>query len=408
MAQQRFVIVGGGLAAATAAEELRVRGFDGELRIVASESHLPYLRPPLTKGFLTGAEARDSVFVHPGAWYGEHEVHLETGVSATGIDLGAHRVALSAGRDLAFDRLLLATGASPRTLDVPGADADGVHVLRTLDESEAVKAALAAGGLRIVVIGTGWIGLELASAARGYGNDVTVVGRSAIPLSGAVGEEMGRMFVELQRQNGVVFAAPAGIRSITVQGGRATAVVTDAATLPADLVIVAVGAEPRLELAAGAGLDLDDGVLVDEHLRSSDSAVFAVGDIANAWHPVIRQRMRNEHWANAIGSAKVAAAAMLGQEAVFDEIPYFYTDQFDLGMEFSGYPPLLEGSRLVIRGDREAREFIAFWLRDERVVAGMNVNVWDVNEQVQAMIRAGDPVDAERLADSSVDLADLA
>ena len=186
-----------------------------------------------------------------------------------------------------------------------------------------------------------------------------------------------------------------------------TAVETDQGSVPADLVVVAIGVEPNTELAQRAGIDVDNGILTDEHLATSQADVYAAGDVANAFHPVLGARMRNEHWANARESGAVAARSMLGQDAVLDAIPYFYTDQYDLGMEYSGYPPLTEGADIVYRGDRAKREFVAFWLRDSRVVAGMNVNVWDVNEQVQDLIRSGRPVKVDRLTDPAVDLGDV-
>jgi len=399
MSGQTFAIVGGGLAGATAAEHLREGGFEGTLYLFAAESHVPYLRPPLTKGYLTGSDARNSIFVHPEAWYREQHVTLETAHEVTA--LGDHRLTLSGGREVPVDRVLLATGASPRTLDVPGALSTGVHYLRTVEDSESLKRSTAEGGKRVVVIGGGWIGLEFAAAARTYGNEVTVVLRDPIPLAAAVGEELGLMFRQLHESHGVVFVV-AEVRSIAADG-----VVTDAGTFPADLVVVGIGATPNTELAVAAGLEVDNGILVDEHLATSAPDVFAAGDVANAFHPVLGEHLRSEHWANAIAGGKVAASSMLGGSVVLDDIPYFYTDQYDLGMEYSGYGPLATKADLVYRGDRAAREFVAFWLADGAVVAGMNVNVWDVNEQVQALIRSGRVVDPARLADPAVDLAEV-
>lgn len=397
MTDQTFAIVGGGLAGATAAEHLRAGGFDGMLYIFAAEPHLPYIRPPLSKEYLTGAGDRDGIFVHPEAWYREHGVTLETAHEVTA--LRDHRVTLRGGREVPVDRVLLATGASPRTLDVPGADR--ANYLRTVEDSEALKESTAAGGRRVVVIGGGWIGLEFAAAASTYGNDVTVVLRETVPLGPVLGDELGRMFQELHESHGVVFVT-GQVQSIT-EG----AVVTDAGTFPADLVVVGVGAIPNTALAVAAGLEVDNGILVDEHLVTSNPDVFAAGDVANAFHPVLGARLRSEHWANAIAGGKVAASSMLGGSAVLDDIPYFYTDQYDLGMEYSGFGPLTVGAQVVYRGDRAAREFIAFWLASGKVVAGMNVNVWDVNEGVQALIRSGRVVNPARLADRAIDLAEV-
>jgi 3-phenylpropionate/trans-cinnamate dioxygenase ferredoxin reductase subunit len=404
----RFVIVGGGLAAATAAEELRGRDGDADIHLFAAESHNPYIRPPLSKEFMLGTEGRDSVFVHPEQWYRDNRIVVATGERVA--SLGDHVVTLASGREVPFDRLLLATGAQPRRLDLPGGDADGIHYLRPIEDSEALKAVIGDGAKKVVFVGSGWIGLELAAAARGYGNDVTIVAPETVPLAGPLGDELGTMFRELHEQNGVVFMLGTQTTGFTVEAGRVTGVETSAGPVAADLVVVGVGAAPDTALAEAAGLQTDNGILTDEHLATSAPDVFAAGDVANPYHPVIEQRMRNEHWANAIAGGKVAAASMAGvtgPDAVLDDIPYFYTDQFDLGMEYSGYGPLTRDAEIVYRGDRPGREVIAFWLNDGRVVAGMNVNVWDVNEDVQKLIRDAKPVDRARLADPAVPLAEV-
>jgi len=402
MATNGIVIVGGGLAGATAAEELRDRGYDGVIHLFGAEPHNPYIRPPLSKEYFTGKDGRDSVFVHPETWYREKKIVMTTGERVT--ILGDHVVTLAGGREVPFDRLLIATGATPRRLDVPGSGAPGIHYLRTIENSEALRDELADGGRQVVFVGSGWIGLELAAAARGYGNDVTVVGPEKIPLAGPLGDELGTMFRELHEQNGVTFRLETNVLGFTQSDGRVSGVETDAGTIPADVVVVGIGAAPDTALAEAAGLTIDNGILVDEHLATSAPDVFAAGDVANAFHPVIGQHMRNEHWANAIASGKVAGASLAGADVSFDDIPYFYTDQYDLGMEYSGYPPLTEGAEVIYRGDRLKREFIAFWMQGDRVVAGMNVNVWDVNEDVQKLIRAGRPVERARLVDESIAL----
>jgi len=410
MATNGIVIVGGGLAGATAAEELRERGFEGPIHLYAAEPHNPYIRPPLSKEYFTGKDARDSVFVHPERWYTDAGIVVTTGERVTA--LGDHRVTLASGREVPFDRLLLATGATPRRLDVPGADAPGIHRLRTIEDSETLRDELAAGGRQVVVVGSGWIGLEIAAAARGYGNTVTVVSPARIPLAGPLGDELGTMFRELHEQNGVTFRLETNVLGFEQRDGRVSGVETDGGTIPADVVVIGIGAAPDTALAEAAGLTIAEpqnggGILVDQHLATSAQDVFAAGDVANAFHSVIGQHMRNEHWATAIASGKVAGASLAGADASLDDIPYFYTDQYDLGMEYSGYPPLTRGAEVVYRGDRSGREFIAFWMRGDRVVAGMNVNVWDVNEDVQRLIRAGGPVDRARLVDESVALTEV-
>lgn len=402
---ERFLIVGGGFAAATAANALRKHRADDEIVIYAAEAHHPYLRPPLSKEYLTGKESIEQAFVHEPAWYTERAIEVRTGVPVTA--LGDHRIELADGASDRYDRLLLATGARARRLEAPGADAEGVATLRTMDDAVALRERLSAGGHNVVMVGAGWIGLELAAAARGYGNDVTVVAPGDVPLSGPLGDDLGRLFREVHEAHGVQFRMGTRVEGFEVADGRVTGVRTDAGPLPADLVIVGIGAVPATELAEAAGIAVDNGILVDEHLATDRADVYAAGDVANAFHPVLGRRMRNEHWANALAGGKVAAASMAGVEAVLDDIPYFYTDQFELGMEYSGYPPLAVDAEVVLRGDRDERKFIAFWLADGRVVAGMNVNVWKVNKAVQELIRSGRQVDRTRLTDLRVPLEEL-
>ncbi|MET1051532.1 MAG: FAD-dependent oxidoreductase [Mycetocola sp.] len=403
-----IVIVGAGLAAATAAEELRSQGFTGDLHMVAAERHSPYIRPPLSKEVLTGKAARETAFVHDDDWYPATGVDLIVGDAATAVDRDARRVTLATGRTLGYRRLLFATGAVPRRLDVPGADLDGIRSLRTLDDADILREELAGGGRSVVCIGSGWIGLEVTAAARGYGNTVTVVAPGAVPLASALGEELGGVFHDLHVENGVDFRMGTSVTAFEGDGSRVTGVRTDAGdTIAADLVIVGIGAAPAVEVARSAGLDVDDGIVVDAALRTSDPAVYAAGDVANAWHPTLGRRLRSEHWANAIGQGKAVAASMLGQQVSYDAVPYFYTDQYDLSMEYSGYFPLASGAEVVYRGNPATREFVAFWHRDGRVVAGMNVNVWDVNDDIAALVRSGRGVDVKRLADPSVPIGEL-
>jgi 3-phenylpropionate/trans-cinnamate dioxygenase ferredoxin reductase subunit len=406
--EQNFVIVGGGLAGASAAEELRKQGFDGSIRLIAGEEHEPYIRPPLSKGYLSGSDGLDAVYVHPKQWYADNRIEVVTGTRVTAIDRAAHAVTLSTGDTLGYDKLLLATGSAPRVLSIDGSDLGGVHYLRTIDDSEALQTELRAGDKHLVLIGSGWIGMEVAATARTFGNEVTILERDAIPLANALGDELGTMFAELHREKGVVLRASVAVAKIVGSHGRVTGVELDGGeVVPADVVLIGIGAVPNVSLAQEAGLEVDGGVLTDASLATSDPDIFAAGDIASAMHPVLKQRLRSEHWANALNEGAAAARSMLGQDVSFDDIPYFYTDQFDLGMEYSGYGPLTRGATVVYRGNRAGREFIAFWLADGKVVAGMNVNVWDVNEQVQRIIRSGAQIDPARLADESVPLEEL-
>ncbi|MET4588919.1 FAD-dependent oxidoreductase [Arthrobacter sp. 754] len=413
MTVQNIVIAGGGLAGATAAKTLRAEGYTGRVTVVGAESHHPYLRPPLSKEYLLGKAGEDAVPVVPDGWYAENDVGLRLGVRVTGIRPDSHTVQLDDGASLDYGSLLLATGATPRALRLPGSDLDGVSTFRTLDDSRRLRSALGTGGKNVVMIGSGWIGMELAAAAATYGNHVTLLGLEEIPLAGAIGPDLGRFFRGLHEANGVSFRLPASAREITGRDGVVTGVIADSGELlPADIVVVAVGVVPGTGLAKEAGLAVDNGILTDASLRTSADGIFAAGDVANALHPFTGQHHRSEHWSNALNGGKVAAKAMLGQDATLSTIPYFYTDQFDVSMEYSGFPALAAGAEPVIRGSLEDKEFIAFWLQDSRVVAGMSVN-WPRKEQpgaqktIKALISAKTPVSAGRLTDPSGGLGQL-
>ncbi len=405
--QPAYVIVGASLAGARAAHTLREEGFDGAVVLIGAEEEFPYERPPLSKGYLLGKASRDSIFVHDDGWYAGHHVDLRRGVTATSIDRSARRIVLAGGDSVPYDRLLITTGASPRRLNLPGADLDGVLYLRTVGDSERLGAALRGGG-SVVIAGAGWIGLETAAAAREYGCEVTIVEPEAGALLRSLGPELGEVFADLHRSHGVTFRFGEGLSEVTGSAGKVAGAVTSSGEeLPADTVLIAAGVLPNVDLAAEAGLDVDNGILVDEALRSSDPDIFAAGDVANAFNPLLGRRMRVEHWANALNSGPAAARSMLGQDVSYDRVPYFFSDQYDLGMETAGLPEPGSYDEIVYRGDRAALEFIAFWLSDGAVVAGMNVNVWDVNEDIQALIRSGTPVDPARLADPDIPLTDL-
>ncbi|GHB24782.1 ferredoxin [Streptomyces xanthochromogenes] len=416
-ADRTFVIVGGGLAGAKAAETLRSEGFNGRVILIGDEREHPYERPPLSKGFLSGKDERDSVFVHDHAWYAQHDIELHLGQTVTTIDRTAKTVRLGDGTVIQYDRLLLATGAEPRRLDVPGTDLAGVHHLRRLAHSERLRHVLKALGRdngHLVISGAGWIGLEVAAAARGYGAEVTVVEPEATPLHNVIGPELGQLFADLHAEHGVRFHFGARLTEIVGQDGLVLAARTDDGEehLAHD-VLAAIGAAPRTSLAENAGLALADradggGIAVDASLRTSDPDVFAAGDVAAVQHPLLGTRLRVEHWANALNGGPAAARAMLDQHVTYDRVPYFFSDQYDLGLEYSGWAPPGSYDQVVIRGDAGKREFIAFWLKDRRVLAGMNVNVWDVTEPIQALIRAGAQVDTEALADPGVPLDSLA
>jgi 3-phenylpropionate/trans-cinnamate dioxygenase ferredoxin reductase component len=402
-----FVIVGASLAGAKAAEALRAEGFDGPVMLIGDESIRPYERPPLSKDYLMGKAELESVFVHPENWYAEHNVDLRLNTTVTAIDRSAHQVVLADSERVGYEKLLLTTGSSPRRLQLPGADLRGVHYLRRVGDSDQIKAALQSAR-RVVVIGGGWIGLECAAASRNAGAHVTLVESAELPLLRVLGPEVAQVFADLHRANEVDLRTSVQVDDITGVDDQVNGIsLADGTHLEADLIIVGIGIMPNTALAEAAGLDIGDGIRADASLRTSDPDIYAAGDIADAYHPFYGRYLRVEHWANALNQPQTAAKAMLGQQVSYDLLPYFYTDQYDLGMEYSGYVTPGGYDQVVFRGDKDRREFIAFWLGDGRVLAGMNVNVWDVNDDVQALIRRGTAVDPDRLADVDVPLTEV-
>ncbi|MFN8110025.1 MAG: FAD-dependent oxidoreductase [Thermoleophilia bacterium] len=399
-----MVIVGGGLAGARAAEALRDEGFDGPVVIVGDEPARPYQRPPLSKEYLRGEAGRETLDVHTADHHRDRGIEVRTSAPVEAIDVAAREVVLAGGERLPYLAVLLATGAAPRTLPVPGADLDGVVVLRTVAHAEALRARLGAGG-RLAVVGAGWIGSEVAASARGMGLEVTLIEQTAVPLERVLGAEVGAVFRDLHTDHGVRFLG--GVAVAGFEGGRSVERVrlADGTTVECDTVLVGVGVRPRTELAAAAGLRVDDGVVVDQHLRSSVPEVFAAGDVASAWHPFYRRHIRVEHWGNALHQGPAAARAMLGQSTPYERLPRFFSDQYDVAMEYTGHAT--DWDRVVFRGDRAERAFMAFWLRDGLVHAGMSVNVPDAIGHVQELILAGCRVDPVRLADPGVALTDL-
>jgi 3-phenylpropionate/trans-cinnamate dioxygenase ferredoxin reductase component len=405
--EQTYVIVGASLAGAAAANALRDEGFRGRIVLVGAETELPYERPPLSKAYLLGTADRSTIYLHDERWYAEKSIELLLGRRATLLDRAAHEIELDGRERIGYTKLLLATGSSPRQLRSPGSDLDGVHYLRRVEDSEKLRDAIRGGG-RIVVVGAGWIGLETAAAAREYGCEVTVIDPEPTPLRAALGTEMGAVFARLHHAHGVDLRLGHNVTGLRGRG-RVSAVMTSAGSeFPADAVVVGIGARPNTELAERAGLTCENGIVVDQSLRTDDPDIYAAGDVANSFNPLYGKQIRVEHWANALHGGPVAAKAMLGQQVTFDHIPYFFTDQYDVGMEFSGWFRPGGYEQVVTRGDVDGRAFHAFWLSDRRVVAAMHINRWDDGiAPAQELIRSGQPVDPDRLADTSVPIGTL-
>lgn len=376
-----IVVIGAGLAGANAVEELRTQGYTGDITLIGAETHPPYERPPLSKGLLLGSADPDSVFVHDTAWYADQQVDLLCDTTVTEIDLDTGHL-IANGQQLPYDRLLLTTGAQPRRL--PLADDSGADVvyLRTLDDALALNARLTE---HLLIIGAGWIGLEVAAAAREAGGTVTVVEPAAFPLAHVLGDELGLLFADLHREHGVDLRLRTSVAAIDHTQGRTSVRLSDGSELSPDLILVGIGAEPDDRLAAATGLATDHGVLVDARLRASDPHVYAAGDVASQDHPLLG-RIRVEHWDTAIHQGRHAARAMLGDDEPYTRQPYFFTDQYDLGMEYIGHVGPRGYDELVIRGDFASRVTTAFWIRDNHVVAGMHTNDWDAIGPIRSWI----------------------
>ncbi|HEY5180067.1 MAG TPA: FAD-dependent oxidoreductase [Dermatophilaceae bacterium] len=401
---ETFVIVGASLAGAKAAETLRTEGFDGRVVLIGEEAEYPYERPLLSKDYLRGDKPAAKLYVHDEGFYADNDIELMTGTRVESLDPRAHEVSVDGGGRIAYSKLLLCTGASPRPLPLPGADLPGVRYLRLMGDSDALRAAITAPS-RVVVIGAGWIGSEVAASARQMGAEVAIIAPGAVPLQRVLGQEVGGVYRDLHAEHGVDLHLSTQIEAIVGNGAARGVRTTDGSVVEGDLIVVGAGVSPRDELARDAGLSVENGIVVDQFLRTSAPDIFAAGDVAATWNTRYNQRIRMEHWANALNQGQAAARNMLGRDTAYEKLPYFYSDQYDLGMEYHGYAT--DWDRVVLRGDR-AGEFLAFWLRDGRLLAAMNANVWDQSDDIKALIRGGATVNADRLADPSVPLADLA
>ena len=399
-----FAIVGAGLAGAKAAEALRAEGVEGRVVLIGDEPLRPYERPPLSKGYLRGEAAFDEFAVHAADFYDTWGIELLTSTRVTVIDPAARQLRLDPGGSLDYDQLLLAPGATPRALPVPGADLEGIFSLRSLASCDALRAGLARAS-KVAIVGAGWIGAEVAASARQMGKDVVLIEAAQVPLERVLGREVGEMFRDLHADNGVVLRMGTGVEAFRGHGRAEEVVLSDGSSVQADLFVVGVGVLPNIELARRAGVEVDNGIVTDEHLATSVPGIFAAGDVANVWHPHVGARLRLEHWATALNQGPVAARNMCGNAVAYDQIPYFFSDQYDLGMEFTG--SLVRFDQIVYRGDPSSRALIVFWLDEGRVVAGMNVNVWDVADEIAELVRAKRPIDLQRLADPETPLNTL-
>jgi 3-phenylpropionate/trans-cinnamate dioxygenase ferredoxin reductase subunit len=398
-----LAVIGAGLAGAKTAEAARAAGFDGRVVLIGDEPHAPYERPPLSKDVLRGEKPPDTALVHPVGFYAGHGIDLVT-ARAVVLDPTARTIELEDGERIRFDTAVLATGAAPRRLRAPGADLAGVHVLRTLDDAARLGDAIRAAG-RLAVIGAGWIGSEVAASARQMGVAVVLIDPAPAPLHRVLGDEIAAVFGQLHADNGVELRLGTGVAALRGGPSVEAVVLDDGRVERADVVVVGIGVEPRTGLAEGAGLKVDDGIVVDEHLRTDAEGIFAAGDVASAWHPRYRRHLRVEHWANALNQGVTAGRNAAGGDDTYDRLPYFFSDQYDLGLEYVGHAD--PADEVVVRGDTATRELIALWHRAGRVTAAMHVNVWDAVDDLKALVGSDVAVDLARLADPTVPLASL-
>jgi 3-phenylpropionate/trans-cinnamate dioxygenase ferredoxin reductase subunit len=405
-APKSIVIVGANLAGGRATEELRKKGFDGRITLIGEEPQRPYERPPLSKEFLRGEQPLEKAFLRPDEWYSENNIELRLGTRAEGIDPRERKVALHEGSAVSYDALLLCTGGRPRQLQSPGAGLDGIMTFRNIDDAVAVSDRLKPGA-RIVVVGAGFIGSEIAAGARSRGCEVTVLEAEPVPLVRALGEEVGKIHGQIHRDNGVDLRCGVKVEGFEGDGdGHVRRLLTSAGPIDADFVVVGVGIIPNVECAQDAGLEVSNGIVVDELCRTSAPGVYAAGDVANHPNPILGERIRVEHWQNAQNQGTAAARSMLGGTEPFSEVPWFWSDQYDINLQMAGHP--LHWNKIVYRGDVEARAFSAFYLNHGKLVAAVAFNKAKDVRGARALIEAGISPDPSVLADESTDLRALA
>jgi 3-phenylpropionate/trans-cinnamate dioxygenase ferredoxin reductase component len=399
-----FLIVGASLAGASAAAALREQGFEGQIILVGQEREVPNERPPLSKEYLRGESSQEAAQVHPAGFYSEQGIELRTATEVVALNARDRFVTLDDGAEIQYDKLLLSTGAEPRRASMPGAELAGTHYLRTTSDSDSLRARLTAG-TRLVVIGGGWIGCEVAASAVSLGVSVTLVERSEAPLGQTLGAQLGAFYGKLHTERGVRVVTNASVTGLTGADRVEQVELTDGQAIEADLVLFGIGALPRVAIAAAAGLEVENGILADQRLETSVPGIFACGDVANAYHLRYQRRLRTEHWANARSQGAIAARAMLDKPAANDSVPYFFSDQYDVGMEYRGLGHL--DDEVVFRGHPDSLEFLAFWVRHDRVEAAMNVNLWDAGETIERLIASKTPINRRHLSDPDVPLDGL-
>lgn len=402
---ESHVIVGAGIAGNAAAETLRKQGFDGEVHLVGAEPYRPYDRPPLSKEFLSGAKAEEKLFFKTEDFYAEQSIDLHIGSEATTIDIAENTVYLNTGKSLRYDKLLLATGSRVRTLPIPGSDLEGVHYLRTIDDSRAIARSMN-GASAVVIVGAGFIGSEVAAVCKTAGIEVTVLEIQPQPMAHILGDQMGAIYAKLHTNRGIDLRLQEGISEIR-GNSRAEQVITDQGNaIDCDFVVIGVGITPDTALAESAGLDVDRGILTNEYCRTSHPDIYAAGDVANWFHPGLGHRLRVEHWDNALNQGAAAAKSMLGAPEPYSPTLYFWSDQYDLNIQYLGHAA--QWDEVAVRGNPADEKFTAFYLKDGSVHGALIVNNFRDIRPTRTLIGQKTPVNAVSLSDESTNLKQLA
>lgn len=404
-ARPTYVIVGAGLAGHSAALTLRLTGFDGRILLIGDELARPYERPPLSKAFLQGSKPLDELFFQSEAQYAEQQIELLLGHRATELDAATHRLTLDDGATIEFDKLLIATGSSPIRLRQPGFDLPGVHYLRTITDSVKLGDDLRTGGRRVVVIGAGFIGSEVAASARILGNEVLLIDLLQAPMCGALGDTIGNLFAEIHRRHGVDLRMSSRVDELRGSGQVEQAVLETGEQIPCDLVVVGVGVRPNVDLAQRAGIAVDNGILVNELCETSAPNIYAAGDVANWFHPDIEERLRVEHYDNAAMQGAAAARSMLGQTTAYAPLPYVWSDQYDVNLQYVGFPT--EWHEIVVRGNTDELEATIFFIRDGAVHAAATINRPRELRSARRLCEVRAMVDPAVLSDPDTDLRAL-
>ena len=400
----RYVIVGASLAGATAAITLREEGADGAVTLIGAEQEPPYERPPLSKAYLRGEASFDKALVRPAAFYADHGIETMFGTRVTRIDTSAHTVELEDHRRVPFDALLIATGGRNRPLSIPGGSLEGIYGLRTIHDADRIRREVIAGR-RVVVVGMGFIGSEVAASLRQKGLDVVAIDPGKTPLFRVLGEAVGQTLADLHRARGVrtifgdsvaAFEGTRRVNCVLTKGGL---------RLECDFVVVGIGVEPAVELVEGSAIHVDNGIVVDEYCQTNITGIYAAGDVANHYHPLFDRRIRVEHWQNAIKQGAAAARNMLGRRIAYDDVHWFWSDQYDANLQYAGYHTTWE--QLIVRGRMDSDSYLACYVNDGRIDAVVGLNRGKDVRRVMPLIRSRSAVDVEQLQDEQVDLRTL-